>query len=312
MFFEGSEKKIELVVRKGSKSLRLFGRDRWEKVVEASRATILSEISNDQMDAYLLSESSLFVSDDRALMITCGTTTLVHAVTAMLKFIEKEDIELLIYERKREIFPEYQRSNFFQDVKVLQEQLPGKAYRFGDEDDHHIYLFHMEKDFKPEKSDMTLEVLMHGLDREAAQVFECGSAHNESSIIQSGVRDLLPGYLVDDFIFEPQGYSLNAIKEDKYFTIHVTPQKYGSYVSFETNHHFKDDMEQCVHRVLEVFRPSSCDILFFQKKGLEKEVNCEYQLKKKVQQDISGFDVRFNHYYRTQDDIAGAVELEIS
>lgn len=311
MFFEGSEKKVELVVKKGSPGLRSYGRDQWEKVVEMSRATILSEISNDQMDAYLLSESSLFVSDDRALMITCGTTTLVHAVTAMLKFIDKEDIELLIYERKREIFPEYQRSNFYQDVKILKEQLPGKAYRFGDEDDHHIYLFHMAKDFVPEEKDMTLEVLMHGLDREAAQVFECGSAHNETSIIQSGVRELLPGYQVDDFIFEPQGYSLNAIKEDKYFTIHVTPQKFGSYVSFETNHSFNGDMEDCIKRVLEVFRPSSCDILYFQKKGLEKDITCEYQLKKKVQQDISGYDVRFNHYYRVQETVSGAAELDI-
>ena len=311
MFFEGSEKKLEIVIKKDAPSLRSFDRKHWNKVVESSRATILSEISNDKMDAYLLSESSLFVSDRRAMMITCGTTTLVHAVSAMLKFIHKDDIELLIYERKREIFPEYQRSNFYQDAKILNENFDGKAFRFGDEDDHHILLYRYENGFQPTEEDMTLEVLMHGLERSAAQVFECGSRHNEESIIRSGVRELLPGYQVDDFIFEPQGYSLNAIKEDKYFTIHVTPQQFGSYVSFETNHVFSDDMEKCVRRVFEVFKPSTCNLFFFQKEGLNQDVNCDFRLKKKVKHKISGFDVHFNHYYKPQESASSAVELEI-
>ena len=89
MFFEGSEKKLEIVVSKDSPDLRSYGREMWEKVVERSRATILSSISNEYIDAYLLSESSLFVSKDRVLMITCGTTTLVHAASAILEFVNK-------------------------------------------------------------------------------------------------------------------------------------------------------------------------------------------------------------------------------
>lgn len=298
VFFEGSEKKLEIVMRAGTPSLRLRGKEFWQSIVAKSRASILSQIKNDSMDAYLLSESSLFVSDDRVLMITCGTTTLVHAAIALLQTFDDQQVELLIYERKREIFPEYQRSNFYQDVKLLKEQLAGTALRFGDEDDHHIYLFYSANNFTAQKEDRTLEILMHGLDRQAAQIFESGNAHNEQSILKSGVRDLLPGYLVDDFIFEPQGYSLNAIRDKNYFTIHVTPQAFGSYVSFETNHPVAEDLAALVERVLEVFRPNSFDLFYFEKTGAHTLIPCSYEKKQSYKTTLAGFDVSFDHYFR--------------
>ena len=63
MFFEGSEKKIEVVFQDSLESLRQQPTSTWETLVEKSGAKILSKISNDKMDAYLLSESSLFVYD---------------------------------------------------------------------------------------------------------------------------------------------------------------------------------------------------------------------------------------------------------
>ncbi|MDE2291761.1 MAG: adenosylmethionine decarboxylase, partial [Elusimicrobia bacterium] len=80
MFFEGAEKKAEIVAAPGTGSLRALGRPFWEGVIAAARAKILSALSSPACDAYLLSESSLFVWDDRALLITCGRTTLVPAV----------------------------------------------------------------------------------------------------------------------------------------------------------------------------------------------------------------------------------------
>ncbi len=50
----------------------------------------------------------------------------------------------------------------------------------------------------------------------------------------SGILDLLPqGAKVDDFSFEPYGYSMNAIWNQNYYSIHVTPQEQCSYASFE-------------------------------------------------------------------------------
>ena len=61
MFFEGSEKKLEVVVKPEAGSLRQKDESFWKQLVQASRAQILSKISSESCDAYLLSESSLFV-----------------------------------------------------------------------------------------------------------------------------------------------------------------------------------------------------------------------------------------------------------
>ena len=79
-FFEGPEKKLEAVVTPGFPPLRSLGDDAWHGIVESARAKVLSVLRTEHCDAYLLSESSLFVFDDWFVLITCGQTTLVDAV----------------------------------------------------------------------------------------------------------------------------------------------------------------------------------------------------------------------------------------
>ena len=76
MIFEGSEKKFEVIVK--NVNLRTFPLSFWEEMVAACQAKILSSMSNNFYDAYLLSESSLFVTQDRCIMITCGQTRLIR------------------------------------------------------------------------------------------------------------------------------------------------------------------------------------------------------------------------------------------
>ena len=83
MIFEGSEKKFEIVVN--NVDLRSLPLSFWQEMVAASQAEILSSLSNDFYDAYLLSESSLFVAQDRCIMITCGQTRLIDAALLFLK-----------------------------------------------------------------------------------------------------------------------------------------------------------------------------------------------------------------------------------
>ena len=75
-YFEGTEKKLELTIDPGLDSLRTFGDAYWTEVARAAGADVLSKLSNDFVDAYLLSESSMFVFDHRVLMMTCGQTKL--------------------------------------------------------------------------------------------------------------------------------------------------------------------------------------------------------------------------------------------
>ncbi|MDE2491283.1 MAG: adenosylmethionine decarboxylase [Elusimicrobia bacterium] len=310
MFFEGPEKKVEMALLPGRPSLRARGRAYWEGIVAKSRAQILSSLSNDSLDAYLLSESSLFVTDTWLTMITCGRTDLVSAVLRLRDDLGLDDLQYLIYERKNAHFQEYQPSNFFDDVRRLTEAMPGRSFRFGDGDDHHVFLFHLDKPYQPAPDDLTLEILMHGVDPQASRVFMSGPARKRDFIREkSGVWTILPGFEVDDHLFEPMGYSLNAIRGPKYYTIHVTPQKIGSYVSFETNS-VEGDASDTVSRVLEIFKPQSCDVVLFQPQGARKKIRCGYPLKRSVRHTLTcGYRVGFDHHFKPLAGAAPAFEI---
>lgn len=265
MFFEGSEKKFELVVSPKAGDLRTY-RSHWEQVVAASNATVLSVIANDHCDAFLLSESSLFVFHNRAIMITCGQTSLIKAVQCVFRFIRLNDVELFIYERKNEHAPEDQATDFERDVTILNSIMPGRSYCFGDKDGHHIRLYHMLSKYHPEQQDTTLEILMHGLDQEVADRFYAGPGLSASDVGRaSGLTTLFEGFDTDGFVFDPFGYSLNAIRGQDYYTVHVTPQPECSYASFETNQFLRGDITPLVEQVLDAFRPTQCLIMLFER-----------------------------------------------
>jgi S-adenosylmethionine decarboxylase len=52
---------------------------------------------------------------------------------------------------------------------------------------------------------------------------------------KSGISSLMPGAVINDWLFEPCGYSLNALNGPTHYTIHVTPEPACSFVSFATN-----------------------------------------------------------------------------
>ncbi len=310
MFFEGPEKKVEIALLPGKPSLRQRGRAYWDMIVEKSNAKILSAVSNESMDAYLLSESSLFVTDGWLTMITCGRTDLVSAVDQLVKDLGVDSLAYLVYERKNAHFQEYQPSNFFDDARRLSGMMPGKSFRFGDGDDHHVFLFHLDKAYEPASDDLTLEILMHGIDPAASRVFMSGPARKKEFIKEkSGVWSLVPGFQVDDYLFEPMGYSLNAIKGTRYYTVHVTPQKIGSYVSFETNA-VEGDANETITRVLDLFKPQSCDVILFQPQSSRKKVRCYYPLKRAVRQNLAcGYRVSFDHHFKPVEGAAPAFEI---
>ena len=265
-FFEGPEKKYEIIMHENASSLRDLGASFWQKNVELACAQVITAISNNVCDAYLLSESSLFVYDDRAIMITCGETTLAKSLVYILKNVDKNDIAMVFYERKNHHFPERQKYQFDEDCKYISEHIPVNVFCFGDAKDNHVHLLHMDKPYSAPQQDVTLEILMHGIGENAAKFFEKKYDSNRSSFYEkTGIDKIFQGFKVDDFFFDPQGYSLNAIKDDDYYTIHVTPQKTGAYVSFETNASLKtqDEITEVAKKVLDIFRPETFDVVFF-------------------------------------------------
>lgn len=299
MFFEGNEKKVEVTVSPEARSLRQKGEVFWSRIVEAAGAKILSRIHSSKCDAYLLSESSLFVWEDHFTMITCGQTTLVRAVEAFLQAGEPSQIQALIYERKNEYFPQLQKSDFFQDARDLNDRLKGKALQFGNNDEHHLMLYSYNNNFTPPANDFTLEILMYDLQGVARKLFSCPGQNLEEIRQKTNVHRIFEGFQVDDYLFEPLGYSLNALRDEDYYTIHITPQEVGTYVSFETNVNLQQDIEPAVRRVLEVFQPQRFDIVVFSPQKLPLTAQIPgFSTKNCVQSHLdSGYFVSYSHHY---------------
>ena len=296
-FFEGSEKKLEVVVTPDFPPLRSLGDEAWRGVVEAAGAKVLSVMRSEHCDAYLLSESSLFVFDDWFVLITCGQTTLVDAVQQLLQLIPTESIAFLVYERKNEHFPEHQPTTFQQDARRLQTMLPGRALCFGDEHGRYVQMFHTTRPYTPEKNDPTLEVLMHVIDQDVAAQFAPQQVSGDASVAASlGIDAILPGFTTFEHVFNPAGYSLNAVKGEEYYTFHVTPEESGSYVSFETNYDFRGHLGGLVGSVVELFRPRAFDVVTFLPDAEPELTVAGCQLGEHVVHTLGGYRVSYFQY----------------
>lgn len=91
---------------------------------QQARCTILNQISNAHQDAYVLSESSLFVWPFKMMLKTCGTTTLLRCLPRLLEFTAALGMELewVGYSRKNYSFPGDQcfpHSSFDQELAYL-------------------------------------------------------------------------------------------------------------------------------------------------------------------------------------------------
>jgi S-adenosylmethionine decarboxylase len=311
-FFEGPEKKLEAVVTPGFPPLRSLGDDVWGGIVESAGAKVLSVLRTEHCDAYLLSESSLFVFDDWFVLITCGQTTLVDAVPQILRSIPEESIAFLVYERKSEHFPEHQSTTFYEDSRRLQTMLPGRAVCFGDEHGRCVQMFHTTRPYTPETNDPTLEVLMHEIDEDVAQRFISSHVSSGASIAVSlGIDAILPGFTTSEYVFNPAGYSLNAVKGEEYYALHVTPEATGSYVSFETNYDFRGHLGGLVGSIVELFRPRTFDVVTFVPESEPELLVAGYELGDHVVHALGGYRVSYFQYFAPPPGPRAARELEL-
>jgi hypothetical protein len=87
--FEGSEKRLEVEFGPGDGSrpggLRALSRADLDYLTATAACCIVSARHNAAFDAYVLSESSLFVFPDKLVLKTCGTTKLLAAVAPLLQ-----------------------------------------------------------------------------------------------------------------------------------------------------------------------------------------------------------------------------------
>ena len=314
MFFEGSEKKVEVLVHNDNFSLlNDISDDFWSELVHCCRAKILSSISNEQCKAFLLSESSLFVWDDCFLILTCGETNVVNSVEYFIQQLGVDKIKHLTYQRKNEYFSHAQPSCFGDDIKQLSKYISGKAMRFGSLDSHHNFVFHQNNTFQASIDDKTYEIFAYQISQEASN--HLTRQRLKADDIRQFLRldQLIPGFQIDDFVFEPYGYSVNAILATKYLTIHITPQADSSYVSFESN----INLIELVPIILAVLQPSSFDLLSYNETEFEaltaKHIPNSYVSQSLVQQKLTnGFLVNFANYVLPKQHFIQATKLDIN
>ena len=299
MFFEGSEKKVEIKVTAGAPSLRSLGRPFWQDIVACANAEILSHISNEECDAYLLSESSLFVWDDEFLMLTCGTTTLADAALSFIERYGVDNVGFVCYQRKNEYLSHLQSSSFDEDLFRLREKVTGKAYRIGHLDSHHHYVFCTDAPCEGLGEEKTSELLMYHIRGEAADYLRSDKQTAEGVRKLLELESLLPDFEFDDFLFEPFGYSVNGVCGDRYMTIHITPQENSSYVSFETNLDLGQYPQPIFARLLQILNPGSWDVIGFNVERDTQGYPSHLCLGSCTLECDQGYSIEFSHFQQT-------------
>lgn len=269
MFYEGTEKRLEICVKEFD--LLTFPDDFWQEMVQQADALIISEIKNKQIKAYLLSESSLFIWQDRLLMITCGNTHLVKAAQFFQNKIGKEYIQSLLFHRHQPQLPDLQKSNFAQDTLLLKTHLQGKTKHWKGNYRGDLFLFG-EAARGAVKSKQIL--MLHGLRGAFANSLQSGVASEQLIESTLALLTFFPRLQIDQFTFRPKGYSLNAIAGAHYLTIHITPEKLSTYLSVESSF-TGQTMPPFIEHLHSLFQPQQSNLMHFQHepgKGLEISV----------------------------------------
>ncbi|ELW50109.1 S-adenosylmethionine decarboxylase proenzyme [Tupaia chinensis] len=212
------------------------------------------------------SESSMFVSKRRFILKTCGTTLLLKALVPLLKLARDysgfDSIQSFFYSRKNFMKPSHQgypHRNFQEEIEFLNAIFPnGAAYCMGrmNSDCWYLYTLDFPESRVISQPDQTLEILMSELDPAVMDQFYMKDGVTAKDVTrESGIRDLIPGSVIDATLFNPCGYSMNGMKSDgTYWTIHITPEPEFSYVSFETNLS-QTSYDDLIRKVVEVFKP---------------------------------------------------------
>ncbi|GAB2299878.1 hypothetical protein Dimus_033928 [Dionaea muscipula] len=276
--FEGYEKRLEISFFSSTdpeeklKGLRSLSKDQLDKILKPAECTIVDSLSNDFVDSYILSESSLFVYPSKIIIKTCGTTKLLFSIPPILEAAEALflTVESVRYTRGSFLFPGAQtfpHRSFSEEVTVLDRYFANlgsgsRAFEMGNIDEAqkwHVYL----ASARQQQQLCTLEMCMTGLDKERASLFYKENSSCAAEMTEfSGIRKILPGSMICDFDFDPCGYSMNAIEGEAVSTIHVTPEDGFSYASFEAVGYDPEDMDfnKLIGRVLACFQPAEFSV----------------------------------------------------
>ncbi len=259
--FDGPEKKLDVFLFPPCQDLLAYPDGPWHRVVKASGSRIVSKISTPYLSAFILSESSLFLWQNRILMMTCGQTPLTHALPEILSIVGKKNVARVFYERKTALFSVGDHPAFEDDTDDIKVFFPGQSNRCGPADNDHLNLFVSSHAKETAEKETTLQLLMHDIDPSLIQVFSATNIATGAHAARClGFDTLYPRLLTDSYLFSPCGFSMNGILDKNYVAIHVTPQPEGSYASFETNI-IDPGYREKVKKIVSIFGPGKLSLV---------------------------------------------------
>jgi len=312
--YEGVEKKL-ILMYSGARNVSIrkaIKEEVWNKVVEAVDAKVLSVMRGEHADAYLLSESSLFVFDDKIYLKTCGTTRIFNSVKVIVTNLSEEipgkNLTRVAYSRPTYRFPDRQLKGygrgFEKEVELLKKvtmevterSWESTIHNTGDGVTFHssslflsgITQKHMVLQERTENGDcnkgsklndinlkpvdlqmrtrgnMCMDLAMFDMDQSKLKDF-FGEVNVREKFCIGGFLPMdSPGLQIDDYNFQPCGYSLNALDGKYYWCVHVTPEAQYSYFSFETNHPSASEIYQ---KLKDFYSPERAIVLWADEKG---------------------------------------------
>ncbi|KAL0450398.1 UNVERIFIED_CONTAM: S-adenosylmethionine decarboxylase proenzyme [Sesamum latifolium] len=156
--FEGYEKELEISFSEpgvfadpGGRGLRSLSKGQLDEILEPAQCTIVSSLKNDEVDSYVLSESSLFVYSYKIILKTCGTTKLLLSIPPILRMADSLGLTVLLdtpwkFHLFQALSP-FPIGAFRKKWAVLDNHftvlgLSSKAYVMGGDDEHekwHVY-----------------------------------------------------------------------------------------------------------------------------------------------------------------------------
>jgi len=246
-FFEGPEKTLVVEFTRPGKhaSLRNVDKSTWSALLAKAQCSILSEVETPAKQrlgctAYLLSESSLFVYDRRVVLKTCGRTTPLRALPDLLALGRERtpkgaagSVASVVYSHPAFARPEEQdelHSRFPDAAAFLRKYFPtGEAHHLGPEGKGvDVFVANL---LPADAISDWVQAEVYITDLGSPERFN-GAPHEQ---VQKFWDTLAPEKL-DEFHFEPYGYSANALaKPGFYTTVHASPQDGCSYMSCATN-----------------------------------------------------------------------------
>ena len=273
-FFEGVEKRvaIDFEARQGS-SLRSIPRTIIDEILNLCRCQIMRHIVTDYFDSYILSESSLFVYPTKVILKTCGTTEPLLGIPLLIQEANKLGLypAKLVYSHKNFLRPSEQPP-IFRSIEAERESLEsgpfsgGRLDVIGQGDD---YWFVYRKSWSGQdcldKSNLfTCDILVTAFCPNVAGNFFRSSCSEDTassagstidsetctdlSRMESVIKPMLP-LEISSVSFDPCGFSCNGVDEDRYATVHVTPEPRFMFASFELSGKTKSEISSLAVRV---------------------------------------------------------------